>query len=72
MQGFAIWMFENVYENKVPKAEEGRAQPSFWSFLYQYYLENTAELPEEYLLMIEKRGETKRATGSLRLYCRHE
>ena len=58
MQGLRSWMFENVYENKVPKAEEGRAQ-QLLVFLYQYYLEHTTELPEEYLLMIEKRGEPK-------------
>ena len=58
MQGLRRWMFENVYENKVPKAEEGRAQ-QLLVFLYQYYLEHTTELPEEYLLMIEKRGEPK-------------
>ena len=58
MQGLRGWMFENVYENKVPKAEEGRAQ-QLLVFLYQYYLEHTAELPEEYLLMIRKRGEPK-------------
>ena len=58
MQGLRGWMFENVYENKVPKAEEGRAQ-QLLVFLYRYYLEHTSELPEEYLFMIRKRGEPK-------------
>ena len=58
MQGLRHWMFENVYENKVPKAEEGRAQ-QLLVFLYQYYLKHTQELPEEYLLMIRERKEPK-------------
>lgn len=58
MQGLRRWMFENVYENKVPKAEEGRAQ-QLLVFLYQYYLKHTQELPEEYLLMIRERKEPK-------------
>ena len=58
MQGLRSWMFENVYENKVPKAEEGRAQ-QLLVFLYQYYLKHTQELPEEYLLMIRERKEPK-------------
>ena len=58
MQGLRSWMFENVYENKVPKAEEGRAQ-QLLVFLYRYYLEHIEELPGEYLLMICEQKEQK-------------
>ena len=43
MQGLRTWLFENMYLNEVPKAEE----------------KNPKKLPEEYLLMMEKRGEKK-------------
>ncbi len=58
MQGLRTWLFENMYLNEVPKAEEKKAQQLI-GFLYQYYLKNPKKLPEEYLLMMEKRGEKK-------------
>ncbi len=58
MQGLRGWMFEHVYENKVPKAEEGRAQ-QLLVFLYRYYLEHIEELPGEYLFMIREQKEPK-------------
>lgn len=58
MQGLRSWLFEHVYKNEIPKAEEGRAQQLIVS-LYKYYMEHVIELPEEYLLMMVQRGEAK-------------
>lgn len=56
MHGLRKWMFENVYRNKVAKGEEGKAQQLIVA-LYEYYMKNIGELPEEYLDMMETRNE---------------
>ena len=58
MQGLRSWMFENVYKNEIPKAEEGKAQQMIAS-LYEYYLKHVDRLPPEYRELMEKRGDTK-------------
>lgn len=58
MHGLRIWMFEHVYMNEIAKAEEGRAQQLI-VHLYNYYMDRVNELPEEYLRMMEQRGETQ-------------
>lgn len=58
MQGLRSWLFEHVYQNDIPKAEEGKAQQLIVS-LYRYYMEHVIELPEEYLLMMVQKGEAK-------------
>lgn len=58
MRGLRRWMFENVYRNEIPKAEEGKAQQMLAS-LYEYYLKHIDRLPAEYLRLMEKRGEKK-------------
>ena len=58
MQGLRRWMFENVYKNDIPKAEEGKAQQMIAS-LYDYYLKHVERLPQEYLFLMEERGEKK-------------
>lgn len=58
MQGLRSWLFEHVYKNEIPKAEEGRAQQLIVS-LYRYYMEHVIELPEEYLLMMVQKNEAK-------------
>lgn len=58
MQGLRIWMFKHVYMNEIAKAEEGRAQQLI-VHLYNYYMDRVEELPEEYLRMMEQRGETQ-------------
>ena len=58
MQGLRSWLFQHVYKNEVPKAEEGRAQQLRVS-LYRYYMEHVIELPEEYLLMMVQQNESK-------------
>lgn len=56
MKGLRLWMFEHVYRSDIPKAEEGKAQQLIVA-LYRYYLEHVDQLPEEYLRMMELRGE---------------
>ena len=58
MRGLREWMFEHVYRNPAAKGEEGRAQQLIVT-LYEYYLKHVDELPEEYLAMMELRGEKK-------------
>ncbi|MDD3253856.1 MAG: deoxyguanosinetriphosphate triphosphohydrolase [Lachnospiraceae bacterium] len=58
MQGLRSWLFEHVYKNDIPKAEEGRAQQLIVS-LYKYYMDHVIELPEEYLMMMVQKGEAK-------------
>lgn len=60
MKGLRMFMFERVYRNEISKSEDGKAQNLLVS-LYQYYLENLKELPEEFLLMMEN-GESKEQT----------
>ena len=58
MRGLREWMFEHVYRNPAAKGEEGRAQQLIVT-LYEYYLKHVDELPDEYLAMMELRGEKK-------------
>lgn len=56
MHGLRKWMFENVYKNEAAKSEEGKAQQLIVA-LYDYYRKHVDELPEEYLVTMEKRNE---------------
>jgi dGTPase len=58
MKGLRIWMFNNVYKNEIPKAEEGKAQHLI-VMLFQYYMDNPDKLPEEYRNFMEKQGVSK-------------
>ena len=58
MKGLRSWMFDHVYKNEIPKAEEGKAQQMLAS-LYEYYLKHVDKLPPEYLQLMEKRGDKK-------------
>ena len=58
MQGLRRWMFENVYKNEIPKAEEGKAQNMIRQ-LYEYYMGHVDKLPMEYVLLIVNGGEKK-------------
>ena len=69
MMGLRQWMFDHVYKNEIPKAEEGRAQQML-SQLYFYYMDHVDELPQEYLNFLDA-GE-KSLQGSVRLHSRHE
>lgn len=57
MQGLRRWMFANVYQSNVPKAEEGKAQQLI-VFLYDYYGRHVDRLPGEFQVMMAE-GETK-------------
>lgn len=52
------FMFERVYTNKKAKGEESRAENMIIE-LYEYYLDNTKELPEEYIRMLCEGKEPK-------------
>ena len=52
------FMFEHVYQNKKAKSEEGRAEMLITT-LYEYFLEHTDEMPEEFIMLLE-RGEDPR------------
>lgn len=57
MKGLRQWMFEHVYRNDIPKAEEGKAQEMI-ARLYEYYMKHVDQLPMEYILLMVK-GEKK-------------
>ena len=57
MQGLRSWMFENVYKNEKPKAEESKAQ-NMVAQLYEYYMQHVDKLPTEYVLLMVN-GEKK-------------
>lgn len=56
MHGLRAWMFKNVYKNDIAKGEEGKAKHLI-KVLYEYYMEHVERLPEEYLEMMESRGD---------------
>lgn len=58
MQELRRFMFTNVYYNPVAKHEESRAM-GLLQMLYEYYDRHVEEMPEEYLLLIEKKGERR-------------
>ena len=58
MQGLRKFMFDNVYRNPVAKKEEARAVKMVQN-LYYYYLDHIEELPEEFLQLMEKNGDSK-------------
>ena len=60
MRGLRRWMFENVYENEIPKAEEGKAQRMI-EHLFCYYMKHVEMLPEEYQIMMEQGEKKERA-----------
>ncbi len=51
MQKLRKFMFERVYQNPEAKSEEGKAE-MLMETLYQHYLKNIDDLPEEFLEMI--------------------
>lgn len=52
------FMFDHVYMNSEAKSEEYKV-PRMITLLYRYYEQHTGEMPEEYIDLIEKRGEKK-------------
>ena len=58
MRGLRSWMFEHVYHSEIPKREERKAQQLIVA-LYEYYMDHTEQLPQEYFRMMEQRQEKK-------------
>ena len=56
MKGLREFMFKNVYSNPVAKGEEIKAKRMLTQ-LYNYYLYNIEEMPEEYIWLINVRKE---------------
>ena len=56
-KGLRQWMFEHVYKNDIPKAEESKAQEMI-ARLYEYYMKHVDQLPMEYVLLMVN-GEKK-------------
>lgn len=56
MKNLRRWMFENVYKNPAAKSEEYKAQQLIVR-LYEYYMKHPEELPEEFMVTMEERGE---------------
>jgi len=57
MKAIRQFMFENVYQNPVAKAEEGKAE-MLMETLYDYYLKNFDKIPEV-LRSLEDKGDPK-------------
>lgn len=57
MKDIRRFMFENVYQNAVAKAEEGKAE-MLMETLYDYYLKNFDKIPQD-LRNLEERGDHK-------------
>lgn len=58
MMGLRKYMFENVYTNPLAKSEEIKAK-AMLKQLYEYYMEHTDTLPDEFKLLIEQCGESE-------------
>ena len=57
MKALRVYMFENLYLNPLPKREDHKAKRML-ADLFHYYMAHPQELPEEYSLMMELRGES--------------
>ncbi len=58
MMELRTFMFDMVYTNPLVKGEETKAE-KLVEFLYDYYLHNIDELPDEYKMLISKRDTSK-------------
>ncbi len=58
MMELRAFMFENVYQNPKAKGEEVKAERLVEN-LYEYYFRNYSEMPDEYLMLMEERGESR-------------
>lgn len=56
--GLRKFLFEHVYQNPAAKGEETKAVNMIIN-LYGYYMDHIELLPEQYLVMITEKGETK-------------
>ncbi len=58
MMDLRAFMFENVYQNPKAKGEEVKAERLVEN-LYEYYYRNYPEMPDEYHMLMEERGESR-------------
>ncbi len=58
MRGLRKFMFENVYRNPVAKREENKAVEMIKN-LYEYYLEHTDMIPDEFMQLSIQNGDSK-------------
>ncbi len=58
LAGLRRFMFANVYQNPAAKGEEDKAV-NMVANLYEYYTRHMELLPEQFLEMAEKKGETR-------------
>lgn len=58
MKNLRKFMFERVYQNKVAKSEEGKAE-MLMRTLYEYYCKRIDLLPKEFLQRMETHGDSK-------------
>lgn len=56
MTALRAYMFENVYSNPLAKGQESKAKKML-IYLYEYYLNHICEMPDEYIRLIEEKGE---------------
>lgn len=61
MMGLRSWLFQNVYRDSAPKAEEGKAEEMIRQ-LYEYFKLHTELLPEEYRFFMEQCGQPPERT----------
>jgi len=55
MTELRAFMFDRVYTNPLVKGEETKAE-RLVEYLYDYYLHNPDQLPEEYMVLVNERG----------------
>ena len=58
MKDLRHFMFENVYTNKNAKSEEAKAE-MLMETLYEYYLKNFDQLPQDLKSLVDKNGDPK-------------
>ena len=58
MMGLREYMFENVYKNPAAKGEEYKAKNMLIE-LYDFYLKNVSQIPEELIHLMENKGQKK-------------
>lgn len=56
MTGLRAFMFDRVYRNPVAKGQEYKAEIML-KFLFDFYMHHTEKLPEEYLFLLNEKGE---------------
>ena len=58
MKELRVYMFENLYLNSIPKREDHKAK-ELLIHLFHHYMDKPEELPQEYLLLMEQRGDSR-------------